>query len=157
MHFPSAITAGYPSVSMFRVCSFFSRATSVMTPSAGIRRVGLSWVSFCTGGLWLRALMIVLYASFPIDPNRRDEALELIESLVDQSQAEDGILEYRATTDITASNVVRFFERYEDAEAFEAHKRTAHFQAFEDALPDILAGEPQAIRFNGDSATELEL
>lgn len=101
--------------------------------------------------------MIVVYASFPIDPTRRDEAFELINDLVDQSRTEDGIIEYRATTDITESNVVRFFERYEDAEAFEAHKQTAHFQAFEEALPDLLAGEPDAIRFNGDSATELEL
>lgn len=101
--------------------------------------------------------MIVLHASFPIDPDRRDDALELIEALVDRSQAEDGMIDYRATTDVKEPNVVRFFEQYEDIEAFEAHTQTAHFQEFEDALPDLLADEPEVIRFDVDSATELEL
>lgn len=101
--------------------------------------------------------MIVLHASFPIDPDRRDEALELVDDLVDQSQEEDGMLEYRATTDVQEPNVVRFFERYEDADALESHTNTAHFQEFEAALPDLLAGEPEIVRFDVDTATELEL
>jgi quinol monooxygenase YgiN len=101
--------------------------------------------------------MIVLHASFPIDPDRRDEALEMVDDLVDRSRAEDGMIDYRATTDVKDPNVVRFFEQYEDAEAFEAHTRTEHFRAFEAALPDLLAGEPEVIRFDVDDATELDL
>jgi quinol monooxygenase YgiN len=44
--------------------------------------------------------MIVLHASFPIDPDKREEALDLIEDLVEQSQAEEGMIDYRATTDV---------------------------------------------------------
>lgn len=101
--------------------------------------------------------MIVVHASFPIDPDRRDEALDLIEDLVAESQQEDGIIDYRATTDVVDPNVVRFIERYEDREAFEAHTQTDHFQELEAALPDLLAGEPDVIQFDVDSATELEL
>jgi quinol monooxygenase YgiN len=101
--------------------------------------------------------MIVLHASVPIDPDRREEALEQIEELVEKSQAEDGMIEYRATTDLTDPNVVRFFEQYEDETALEAHNRTDHFQAFEEALPEFLNGEPEVLRFDVDSATELEL
>jgi quinol monooxygenase YgiN len=101
--------------------------------------------------------MLVVHASFPIDPDRRDEALELIEDLVAESQTEDGIVDYRATTDVTEPNVVRFLERYEDAAAFESHTQTDHFREFEAALPDLLAGEPEVIRFDVDAATELEL
>lgn len=101
--------------------------------------------------------MIVLHASFPIDPDRRDEALELVEDPVEQSRAEDGMIDYRATTDVADPNVVRFFEQYEDEDAFEAHTETEHFQAFEAALPDLLAGEPDVRRFDVESATELEL
>jgi len=39
--------------------------------------------------------MIVIHASFPIDPDRRDDALELIEELVIESQREDGMIDYR--------------------------------------------------------------
>lgn len=104
-----------------------------------------------------RRAMIVLHASFPIDPDRREEALETIEGLVEQSQAEDGMIEYHATTDVADPNVVRFFERYEDEAAFEAHTETEHFQAFEEALPEFLAGEPEVVRFDVASATELEV
>lgn len=101
--------------------------------------------------------MIVLHAAFPIDPDHRGEALDLIESLVEQSQREDGMIEYRATTDVSDPNVVRFFERYEDADAFEAHTQTAHFREFEESLPGLLADEPELVRFDVEEATELEL
>jgi quinol monooxygenase YgiN len=101
--------------------------------------------------------MIVLHASFPIDPDKREDALDLIENLVEQSQAEDGMIDYRATTDVNDPNVVRFFERYEDEDAFEAHTQTDHFQEFEAALPDLLAGEPEILRFDVESASELDL
>ncbi|MUW13571.1 antibiotic biosynthesis monooxygenase [Halorubrum sp. CBA1125] len=101
--------------------------------------------------------MIVLHATFPLDPATRDEALDLIEDLVEQSQQEDGMIDYRAATDIADPNVVRFFEQYEDATAFEAHSQTDHFQRFEERLPELLAGEPEVLQFEVDSATELEL
>lgn len=101
--------------------------------------------------------MIVLHASFPVDPDRRDEALDLIDGLVDRSRREPGTIEYRATTDLQDPNVVRFVERYEDAEAFESHAETDHFRAFEEAVPDLLAGEPEVLRFDVEEATELEL
>jgi quinol monooxygenase YgiN len=101
--------------------------------------------------------MIVLHASFPIDPDSRDRALDLVDDLVEQSQAEDGLIDYRATTDVQNPNVVRFFEQYEDEAALESHTQTEHFQTFEEALPDLLDGEPEVVRFDVDDATELEL
>jgi hypothetical protein len=46
------------------------------------------------------------------------------------------MIDYRAATDVTDPNVVRFVEQYEDAAAFEVHTQTEQFQAFEAALPD---------------------
>jgi quinol monooxygenase YgiN len=101
--------------------------------------------------------MIVVHASFPIDPEHREEALAQIEDLTEPSRAEDGMLDYRATTDVEDETVVRFIERYEDGEAFAAHTQTDHFQAFEAALGDWLAGEPEILQFEVDSMTELDL
>jgi len=101
--------------------------------------------------------MIVLHATFPIDPNERERALELIEDLVTQSRQEEGMIDYRATTDVEDPNLLRFFEQYEDEAAFEAHTQTDHFQKLEEALPDLLAGEPEVLRFEVESATELDL
>lgn len=101
--------------------------------------------------------MILLHAVFPLNPEKRDEALDLIADLAERSQAEPGIIEYRPTTDVEDPNTVRFFEQYEDEAAFEAHSQTDHFQEFEAALPDLLAGEPEVTRFEVYSATEMEL
>ena len=101
--------------------------------------------------------MIVLHAAFPIDPTQREKALDLISDLVEHSRAEDGIVEYHATTDLAEENTVRFFERYEDEAAFEAHTQTDHFAEFEAALPELLAGEPEAYRFEVDSVSQPEL
>lgn len=100
--------------------------------------------------------MIVIHASFPIDPERRDRALDLADDLVDESNAEPGTIEYRATVDVQAENTIRFLERYEDADAFEEHTRTDHFRAFEAALPDLLAGDPEILRFEVSDASELD-
>lgn len=101
--------------------------------------------------------MIVLHASFPIKPDKRTEALELAETLVEQSNREEGMVDYRATTDVTDENTIRFFERYEDESAFESHTQTDHFKEFAAALPDLLAGEPEVLRFDVENASELEL
>ncbi|WP_336037282.1 putative quinol monooxygenase [Halobacterium yunchengense] len=101
--------------------------------------------------------MIVLHAAFPIESEKLDDALSLADDLVEASNREPGTIEYRATTDVQDEHVVRFFEQYEDAEAFEAHTQTDHFQAFEDRLPDLLAGEPDVRRFEVSDATDLDL
>lgn len=101
--------------------------------------------------------MIVLHASFPIKSEKIDDALELTDNLVEESNQEPGMIDYRATTDIQNENTIRFFEQYEDAEAFESHTQTEHFQAFEEELPDLLAGEPEVLQFEVSDATELEM
>jgi len=101
--------------------------------------------------------MIVLHATFPFDPDERDRALDLIDDLAAKSRQEEGMIDYRAATDVEDPNVVRFVERYEDEAAFEAHTQTDHFQEFEAALPDLLAGEPEVLRFEVESATEVDL
>ncbi|WP_336136424.1 putative quinol monooxygenase [Natronomonas amylolytica] len=101
--------------------------------------------------------MIVLHASFPVKPDKLDEALELADELVTESNKEPGMLDYRATTDIQDDHMIRFFEQYEDAEALEAHNETEHFQTFEEKLPELLAGEPEVVKFDVSDATELEL
>ena len=47
--------------------------------------------------------MTVLHAAFPIDPEKRDEALDLIADLAEQSRAEPGMIDYRPTTDVDDS------------------------------------------------------
>jgi len=101
--------------------------------------------------------MIVVTATLPIDSDTREDALERIQNLVEQCQDDEGTLEYRAATDIADPNLVRFFERYEDEAALEAHTQTDHYQEFSAALPELLAGKPEITRYEVDSATDVEL
>jgi quinol monooxygenase YgiN len=101
--------------------------------------------------------MLVVHATFPIDPAQRDRALDLMYELAEESRAEDGVVDYRVAVDIEDENVFRFTERYESEAAFGAHTETDHFGTFEDALPDLLAGEPEVTRFDVESASEVEL
>lgn len=101
--------------------------------------------------------MIVVHASFPLDPASRDEALDLLEDIAEQSRTEAGMIDYRVATDVEDPNVVRFFEQYEDEAALEAHTQTEHFGAFQETISDFLAGKPEVTRYDIDSATDLEL
>jgi quinol monooxygenase YgiN len=101
--------------------------------------------------------MLVLHASFPIDPDRREEALDIIDTLVDKSNEKDGMIAYRAAVDVQDEKTIRFFEEYEDEAAYEAHGETDHLREFKAELPDLLAGEPEVRRFEVSEATDLEL
>ncbi|NHN57708.1 MULTISPECIES: putative quinol monooxygenase [Halorussus] len=85
--------------------------------------------------------MIVVHAAVPIDSDRREEALERVRTLAEQSRAEDGVVDYHATTDLDDPNVVRFFERYEDRAALDAHGETDHYRDWMETLPDVLGGD----------------
>lgn len=53
--------------------------------------------------------MILIYASLPVDPDSRTEALDAVRTLVERSTEEAGVIEYRASIDITDKNTVQFF------------------------------------------------
>ncbi|RLM53951.1 antibiotic biosynthesis monooxygenase [Halobellus sp. Atlit-31R] len=101
--------------------------------------------------------MLVVHAYFPIDPDRRSEALDLVETMVERSNQEPGALEYRATADLRDENTIRFIERYEDAEAFEAHTQTDHYRELQAALPELLAGEPDTTRYEIGNVTAVDV
>jgi len=101
--------------------------------------------------------MLVVHATIPVDPAHRDRAVELMRTLAVESRAEEGVIDYRVTTDIEDENVFRIVERYEDEAAFGAHVETEHFGEFEAALPELLDGEPTITRFDVENAADVEL
>jgi quinol monooxygenase YgiN len=100
--------------------------------------------------------MLVLHSKYPFDPDRRERALELVEEMVSESRAEEGILGYDAAVEVGNPDVVHFFDRYEDAAALEAHGERDHVQRFAAELPDLLAAEPEITRFVVESASDLD-
>jgi quinol monooxygenase YgiN len=101
--------------------------------------------------------MIVLYATIPLEAQHREAAIEMVEDLVEQSRAEDGVIDYRATTDVEDPNTLRFVEQYEDEAALQAHLETDHYERFERALPEWLAGRPDVVQFEVSEVSEPDL
>jgi quinol monooxygenase YgiN len=101
--------------------------------------------------------VIVLYATIPLESEHREDALEMVRDLVVASRAEDGVLDYRATTDVEDPDTLRFVEQYEDEAALQAHLETDHYERFERALPEWLAGRPDVVQFEVSEVTEPDL
>lgn len=104
-----------------------------------------------------RSDILVVHATFPIEPEHRDEAMDAIRELAEASRAEEGVLDYRVAADVEDESLVRFFERYEDEAAFGAHAESAHFERFETALPEYLAGKPAVTRFDVGRGLDVDL
>ena len=110
----------------------------------------------CASGIgW--SIMLVVHATFPIDPDQREEAVDHMKTLAEQSREEDGIIGYRVAADVDDENLFRFFEQYDDEAAFGAHAESKHFAEFAEVLPELLAGEPEVTRFDVEAATDVEL
>lgn len=99
--------------------------------------------------------MIVMHAEMAVDPDSREEALDLMRDLAEQSRAEDGVVDYRVVTDVEDPNVVRVMEQYEDDDAVQAHMSSDHFESFQMDIAAHLAGEPELYRFDVESKTQL--
>lgn len=99
--------------------------------------------------------MIVMHAALPIDPNGKAEAIDLLVDLAEQSRAEDGVIEYRVTTDAEDPNTIRVFEQYEDDGAVDDHMSSDHFQTFQADIEGYIAGEPTLTRFDVSAETDV--
>jgi len=98
----------------------------------------------------------VVKGVIPIDPESRDKAKELLGDVAEKSRSEAGIIDYRVSVDVSDPNLFRVFEQYEDDAAFETHMQTDHIDEFMTQLPDLLAGEVDATRFDVESVSELD-
>ena len=99
--------------------------------------------------------MIVMHATVPVDPDSREEALELARDLAEASREEAGVVDYRVATDAEDPNLVRVFEQYEDEDAVDAHMASDHFESFQADVAAHLDGEPTLYRFDVERKTQV--
>ncbi|WP_435185771.1 putative quinol monooxygenase [Halobellus sp. EA9] len=97
--------------------------------------------------------MIVKHSEVPVEPETREEAIELLEALAADSRAEEGVIKYRVTADLEDPNTIRIFEQYRDQAAADAHEESDHLAAFERAFEPHLAGRSTLHSFDVRSKT----
>jgi quinol monooxygenase YgiN len=94
--------------------------------------------------------VIVVHTEIPVDPAHRAELLALTEELVEHAADEPGTVRYRASTGVTDSDTLRFFEQYADTAAAEQHQSSEIYRRFNEVLPGLVDGEIETVQFEVD-------
>jgi len=87
--------------------------------------------------------MIVVLARLNTVPGSSGQFLHTAGQLVEASRTEPGCLGYELLAE--GENRYAFLERYQDAEAAAAHRRTDHFRTLGRQLGEYIAGKPEVL------------
>lgn len=86
--------------------------------------------------------MMIINAKIKILEEKRDEYLKLMESLVEETRKEDGVLYYSHFEDVQERNTFVVVENYIDEAAINSHIESPHFQNFNNKVKEYVAEEP---------------
>jgi quinol monooxygenase YgiN len=99
---------------------------------------------------------VILHSEATVDPERRDEAVEILTWMAAESRAEPGVVDYRVTSDLEAPDTFRIIEQYEDVAAVEAHESSDHLDEFQARIEPLLVGEPTLTRYDVTAVTDMD-
>jgi quinol monooxygenase YgiN len=99
--------------------------------------------------------MIVVAGTVSINPAYREEAARVALKMVAATKQERGCLAYDFWADLADPNRFHVFEEWETQEALEAHFQTPHMAEFMEALPTLVAGAPNIMRYEVGSVSQL--
>ena len=101
--------------------------------------------------------MFLVHTEIPLDPDRRANALALVDDLAEAVRGVPGVVRYRPAVSTDDDCVLQFFEQYEDLDAVEAKESLPEYEAFAGALPDLAAGDLETVQAQlDDSPTAVE-
>lgn len=87
--------------------------------------------------------MYVIAGKFKCKPEKKDELLSVIESLVIPSRAEDGCISYNCHEDVFTAGDFLFFEEWRSQEDIDLHFTKPYLIAAMTAFPDLIVGAPE--------------
>ena len=99
--------------------------------------------------------MIVLAGTITFDPERSEEMLEAVVTVVEATRAEEGCLEYVIAPDPLIAGQLNLFERWESDDHLGAHQKADHSRPFQRALADCGMTEVSIDRYDEASVTKL--
>lgn len=101
--------------------------------------------------------MLIVTAKIPIQPEKRDEFLAVVPGLVEASNAEEGVLDYRLYESAETPNEFLMIEQYVDEAAFGAHMQTPHLTGALQQLAGWLSGPPQLTKYEAQDGVPVPL
>jgi quinol monooxygenase YgiN len=90
-------------------------------------------------------MTLVLIAELSAKPGNTQKVLDLLNSMIEPSMAEDGCLGYRPLVDPAGDGRVLVLEEWADEDALQFHFATPYFQAAAAQLAELLS-EPFQLR-----------
>lgn len=72
--------------------------------------------------------MILIVAKSVVKPGKVEEFLKLTKPLIEESNKEEGCIEYVLYEDISNSHILTFVEKWTDQEAIDIHNSSPHFK-----------------------------
>ncbi|MGB9499839.1 MAG: putative quinol monooxygenase [Dissulfuribacterales bacterium] len=87
--------------------------------------------------------MIAVIAKIPVQPEKKEEALEAVKKLMAQVAKEKGTLYYTLNINDKEPDTFVFIERYQDMDALTVHSSTPHFKEFMENAMTFAAGAPE--------------
>lgn len=101
--------------------------------------------------------MLIVTATLPIQPEKREEFLGAVDGLVQASNAEEGVVSYRLYEAADTPNEFMMVEQYVDEAAFGAHMQTPHLTGALGALAGWLSGPPKLVKYEAQDGVEVPL
>lgn len=93
--------------------------------------------------------MIIIHATFHIQPAKKDLFLKEIQPLITASKAENGNISYNLLKDTENENVFTMVEVWQDLQAVSLHNASEHFTAFVSKAKDFLTAPLDVQSFEG--------
>jgi len=87
--------------------------------------------------------MIAVIAKIPVQPEKKQEALDAVKTLMSHVAKEEGTLFYSVNVSEEDPNTLVMIERYRDRDALDAHGSTPHFKEFMGQAGSFAAGKPE--------------
>ncbi len=92
--------------------------------------------------------MLAVIAKLPVQPEKKQEALETIKDLMSHVAKEEGTLSYSLNINEQEPDTLVFIEHYRDMDALSAHSSTPHFKEFMKQSMTFAAGKPEITVYN---------
>ena len=94
----------------------------------------------------------IVIATYTAKPEAADRVAQLLPTLAAESRQEPGNISYSIARDLERPNVFTIVEVYEDADAFTAHRQSAHFASIGKMQIIPMLESREVVGYSGDGS-----
>ena len=92
--------------------------------------------------------MIAVIAKLPVKPEKKEKALETIQTLMRRVAEEEGTVSYTINMSDQDPDTLVFIEHYRDMDALTAHSESPHFKEFMKQSAEFATARPEITVYN---------